>query len=177
MTELVRKPATSTESGEITTGDQTFAGNKSFTGEVVINGTPVKSVWVHYLLSSGAAIGHNIDVNFGTEVTDNTNSYDGTTFTAPYDGFYNINATLTLSDQSITSGIFIGIDLYVNASVAARLDIFESTSTTTQFQSINGSVNKFLSQGDTLTIRTNFSGGTYAFQTGVNSHLSIAKLG
>ena len=136
-------------------------------------GTP--PVEVHYQLSSGAAIGHNTDINYGTQITDNLNTYDGTTFTAPYSGFYDISAGLTLNNQTVNAGVFVGIDMYVNGSAAARLDIFESQSTTNYFQVINGSVSKFLNQGDTLTIRTNFSGGTYSFQTGVNSYVSIAK--
>ncbi len=78
--------------------------------------------------NGGTSLTANVtNIDF-TEVTDNCAAFNGTQFTIPSSGFYIFSGSIR-----ITSAATIGIDSYINGSVASRVGIGSSTHDTTPF--------------------------------------------
>lgn len=108
------------------------------------------------------ALVDNIDF---TEVEDTTNSWNGTTFTAPETGDYEINGIINISPASSTWGIFS----YINGVLYKLIGYVASSSV---YVPISGTVN--LIKGDTLTFRSNNT--ITLFNDAAGHHIHIQKL-
>jgi hypothetical protein len=116
-------------------------------GALASTDTDTRVCEVEYTGNAGTALTANVtNIDFSTKVRDSHGAFNGTTFTAPLPGSYNISGSITL-----TAGVASAFSAYVNGS--QRAQIGGQASTVTSFHSIAGQV--YLNAGDTLTIRTN----------------------
>lgn len=115
--------------------------------------------------NGGTSITANVtDIDF-TEVIDNSNSWNGTQFTAPESGNYGIDGLVRFTTSGIREVL-----LYLNGSVKYMIGQPGGSTVYTQFNT-----QIYLNKGDFISFRTDISG---TLQAGSSTHhIHIQKLG
>ena len=132
--------------------------------QVLSEDTGNRFIACSYTTNSGTALTANVtDIPFTTSVYDTSASWNGTQFTAPETGYYNLAGAVVLNANSTTF-----IVAYVNG-VSYR-GVGHTTALSTNIKSFTGTI--YLTKGQTLSVRSD-SSATLSAST--NHYISITK--
>ena len=111
------------------------------------NDTDTRVVAAKYSNTVGQSLTANVtNISFSTKDWDTHGAFNGTTFTAPISGYYQITGAIRYSTSSVNS-----VSAYVDGVQVVRLSIY----LTTAFNSLSGIV--YLNSGQALTFRSDGS--------------------
>ena len=193
MTELIRKPASSSNGGELTNETQTIQGDKTFTGNVIINGESIVEATESnlglvkkarhlsaYLTSTTThASAADFTIVYGT-VENNTfgGSYNSGTgvFTAPTTGLYHICISAGVIDTASSNHILIAnLRLTKNGTVFKVWDENYGTAPVVRTAAqINQTL--LLNAGDTISatiVAVTSDGGNWQLVGGTNRYCTL----
>lgn len=128
-------------------------------GDVKVEGSLTQQdlIYVYATNATAQSISGTVtNLAYSTEVEDDSASWGTDTFTAPRDGLYRVEAT---SSANITVAYSLGI--WINGTHKK----YGATAERTTYSIIEVSGVFRLSQNDTLTIRSSYSGTRYAYAT------------
>jgi hypothetical protein len=140
-----------------------------------------REVVVRYNTSSTVLSSSTTDIVFSAKEYDTTNSFDGTTFTAPESGYYSVGGKFRLLNAS-GWGVGERAALYVfkNGSNHTTLQFWENPSSdnTLTYISASGKTDIYLEKGNTVTLRGSQTSGSSISLDGTDNenYITISKL-
>ncbi len=125
-----------------------------------------EKIYCQYTGNAGTALTANVtNIDFSTKVVDSHGAWNGTTFTAPRAGWYNVAGGLFYSTSALRDAY-----IYVNG---VQKTIVQSAQASTNVYGLAGGV--YLNGGDLLTFRTD-TGGTLS-NSAINHCIAITSQG
>lgn len=151
------------------TGNQTIAGNKTFSGQIDFSTMPKVSAYKSSD-QTGLTAGAYNKITFDTEVYDVGSNFASSTFTAPYACKVLINATI------FTSGVSDSVALAVYKNGSQHKRIAAQDITTTANTIIGGSVVIDCASSDTIEIYLYTLNGRSVLGAATITHIQITQI-
>ena len=131
---------------------------------------------LRYRDTSGQAVTSGNIVNFATEIFDTTKSWDGSEFTAPESGIYEVNLRMRTNNVSVSTDQNFGVNVRLNATTYAQV-LHTVVGSGSANIDVSGSVLVEMSKGDTLDLEFNESISPVNLSAGTfQNFLEIKKL-
>lgn len=108
-----------------------------------------------------AANGANADVSFSTIEYDTAGAFNGTTFTVPQSGIYEVSSGISFASAAHGANGYMYLNLFKNGSVYTSLGLSNFEVAATTYSTFRGTTQVKCNAGDTLKLNfNNASGGT-----------------
>jgi hypothetical protein len=166
--------ATTTQSGLVNTGTQSFAGEKTFSGSVIRSGD---TAIFAYDLADQTFTESGGQLNFGTEVTDTLGEFTSNTFTVTKAGTYKICVHGSLIKNSGTSTIDT-FQVRINRNGSLISSTVQISANSTVYVPYSNVVIIALTVGQTITanLHPNFGGGRTFSGTSRGATITIERV-
>ena len=140
-----------------------------------LTGFGLNTVAARATSTAGGSIGTSDTLqSFAQETFDTNNAWDGSTFTAPVDGYYSVNGTVTTASVSLSTAQAFNLSIYKNAAYYSTSYVRGNGVAAAYFTSISDLV--YLAKGDTIKFYGSSSVATSQNTGAGYSYISIIKV-